>query len=62
MVNLLFAAPAYALGRLAWTSVKTGNEWTRYGQWDAVATNWAIGAVLGGMAAGFATKALPHRH
>ena len=61
MANLLFAAPAYALGRLAWTSLRTGSEWTRYRQWDAGATNWAIGAVLGGMAAGFAAKALPHR-
>lgn len=61
MANLLFAAPAYALGRLAWTSLRTGGEWTRYRQWDAVATNLAIGAVLGSMAAGFAAKALPHR-
>jgi hypothetical protein len=59
MANLLLAAPAYALGRMAWTSLRTGSEWTRYKQWDAVATNWAIGAVLGGMAAGLAAKALP---
>jgi hypothetical protein len=62
MANVLLAAPAYALGRLAWTSLRTGGEWTRYRQWDAVATNWAIGAVLGGMAAGLAARALPHRH
>lgn len=59
MANLLLAAPAYALGRMAWTSLRTGSEWTHYKQWDAVATNWAIGAVLGGMAAGLAAKALP---
>lgn len=62
MANLLLAAPAYALGRLAWTSLRTGSDWRRYRQWDAVATNLAIGAVLGSMAAGLAVKALPHRH
>lgn len=60
MANLLLAAPAYALGRMAWISLRTGSEWTRYKQWDAVATNLAIGAVLGGMAAGLAARALPH--
>jgi hypothetical protein len=61
MVNLMLAAPAFALGRLAWTSLRTGTGWTRYRQWDAVATNWAIGAVLGGLAAGLAAKAIPDR-
>lgn len=62
MANFLLVAPAYALGRLAWTSLRTGNEWTRYRQWDAVATNWAIGAVLGSMAARLAAKAIPPRN
>lgn len=61
MPNILLAAPAYMLGKLAWTSLRTGSGWTRHRQWDAVATNWAIGAVLGGVAAGLASKALPHR-
>lgn len=59
MMNLLLAAPAALLGKMAWTSIRTGSEWTRHRQWDAVATNLAIGAVLGSMAAGLASRALP---
>ncbi|MFY7838479.1 MAG: hypothetical protein ACOVQ0_19580 [Novosphingobium sp.] len=59
MSNILFVAPAAVLGKLAWVSLRTGGDWTRYRQWDAAATNLAIGAVLGGMAARLAAKALP---
>jgi len=59
MGNLIFAVPAAVLGKLAWTSVRTGKEWTRFKQWDAAVTNIALGAVFGGMATAFAAKALP---
>ncbi|HQS69832.1 MAG TPA: hypothetical protein PLM58_09385 [Novosphingobium sp.] len=59
MHSILLAVPAVALGKLAWVSLRTGSEWTRYRQWDAVATNLALGAVFGGMAASLAAKALP---
>ncbi|WP_225010263.1 MULTISPECIES: hypothetical protein [Novosphingobium] len=39
--------PAALAGRLAWTSLRTGAGWVRFAQWDAVATNWALGAVFG---------------
>lgn len=58
MSNLLLVAPAALLGRLAWTSLRAGGEWARYRQWDAVATNLAIGAVFGGMAAQLAARAI----
>lgn len=61
MGNLILAVPAVLLGKLAWTSIRTGSEWTRHDQWDAVATNLAIGAVLGSAAASLAVKALPWR-
>jgi len=61
MGNLIFAVPAALLGKLAWTSVRTGSEWTRFRQWDAAATNIALGAVLGGLATALASKALPAR-
>ncbi|MCX7285715.1 MAG: hypothetical protein NTX28_17040 [Novosphingobium sp.] len=62
MPSLMLAAPAAVLGKLAWVSLRTGGEWTKYRQWDAVATNLAIAAVLGGMAAGLALKAFPLRN
>jgi hypothetical protein len=61
MGNMIFAVPAALLGKLAWTSIRTGSEWTRHRQWDAVATNVAIGAVLASAAAGLAARALPFR-
>ncbi|WP_298282072.1 hypothetical protein [Novosphingobium sp.] len=61
MPSLLLAAPAVVLGKLAWVSLRTGGEWMRHRQWDAVATHLAIGAALGGMAAGLAVMALPER-
>lgn len=59
MGNLIFAVPAAVLGKLAYISLRTGSEWTRYRQWDAAATNIAIGAIFGGIAAAFAVKAVP---
>ncbi|CAH0495015.1 hypothetical protein [Novosphingobium sp. CECT 9465] len=61
MGNLILALPAALLGKLAWTSIRTGSEWTRYRQWDAVVTNIAIGAVCGGIATALAAKAVPGR-
>lgn len=62
MGSLILAVPAALLGSIAWTSIRTGCEWTRYRQWDAAATNIAIGAVFGGLATMLAIKALPARH
>ncbi|MBA4355917.1 MAG: hypothetical protein C0409_14625 [Novosphingobium sp.] len=62
MGNLMLAIPAAFLGKIAWTSLRTGSEWTRYRQWDAAATNIAIGAVFGGLATALAARALPARH
>ena len=59
MYSILLAVPAVALGKLAWVSLRTGKEWARYRQWDAAATNLALGAVFGGMAANLAARALP---
>ncbi len=59
MSGILLAVPAIALGKLAWVSLRTGSEWARYRQWDAVATNLALGAMFGGMAASLVAKALP---
>ncbi|MBB3859811.1 hypothetical protein GGQ88_001072 [Novosphingobium hassiacum] len=61
MGNLIFAIPAALLGKVAWTSIRTGTEWTKFRQWDAAATNIAIGAVLGSAAAGLAARAIPWR-
>ncbi len=61
MGKVILAVPAALLGKLAWTSIRTGGEWMRYRQWDAVATNFGIGAILGGVAAGLAAQALPFR-
>lgn len=62
MGNLILAAPAALLGKIAWTSIRTGCDWTRYRQWDAAATNIAIGAVFAGLATMLAVKALPDGH
>lgn len=62
MGSLILAAPAAVLGEIAWTSIRTGCDWMRYRQWDAAATNIAIGAVFGGLATMLAIKALPARH
>jgi hypothetical protein len=58
MQHSLLAVPAALLGTLAWVSFRTGGQWMRYRQWDAVATHFAIGAGLGGIAAGLAAKAV----
>lgn len=62
MGSVMFAIPAVIVGNLAWTSIRTGTQWARFHQWDAAATNIAIGAVLGGMATAFARRALPVAH
>lgn len=41
------AIPALICARLAFKSTKTGMEWTRFAQWDAVAVNLALGALFG---------------
>ncbi|MFM2371604.1 MAG: hypothetical protein RIS85_1326 [Pseudomonadota bacterium] len=59
MGSAIYAIPALLLGKMAWTSIRTGTEWTRFRQWDAATTNIAIGAALGGMATVLARRALP---
>lgn len=50
--------PAIAMGRLAVGSIRTGAEWVRFRQWDAVATNFAIGGLLGGAAMGLFRRSI----
>ncbi|MDF8331895.1 hypothetical protein [Novosphingobium cyanobacteriorum] len=50
--------PAIAMGRLAVGSLRTGAEWMRFRQWDAVATHLAIGGVLGSAAMGLFRRSI----
>jgi len=49
MFRIFPIVPAMACGRMAYVSFRTGAGWLRFRQWDAVATNFALGAVLAGI-------------
>lgn len=48
--------PAAIAAKLAYTSIRTGAGWVRFAQWDAVATNLALGAVFGSASLAFARR------
>lgn len=58
MARPIALLPAFATGRLALGSLRTGAGWVRFRQWDAVATHVTIGALFGSAALCLARRAL----